>query len=256
MRFSYEDLISGDAIFVEGIGHLQSPQLRKLQPSKGIGFWTYNVYVGLFAWDKDNIRKFLRSVTGSALTPLNDGRLQAFDILTVVPISRDLLQKAISFFMTETAVWKDLKHQFEIVNGENEVVGFVNRDNFGEFSKMVLELNYVGLGGSSEPTGHSSKKSEELWKQAQSYLKTQNSKLPEDKTLSIANIISKLCATNTSYNLLNIYDLTVFQLYDQFFQYSFLRTAGLGEMIFSNHGGKDFDIKGWLEPLQIYKEKR
>ena len=70
-----------------------------------------------------------------------------------------------------------------------------------------------------------------------------------DKRLQLGNIISKLSCVSTGYTLLNIYNLTVFQLYDQFFQYGYLRAMDLNEMAFSNHGGKNFDIQAWLKPI-------
>ena len=72
----------------------------------------------------------------------------------------------------------------------------------------------------------------------------------EDKPeFHLANIISKLCAVHPSYNLLNIYDLTVFQLYDAFFQYGYMRSTSLSEQIFSNHGGNSFKFENWLKPI-------
>ena len=62
-------------------------------------------------------------------------------------------------------------------------------------------------------------------------------------------MISKLCAANIGYTLFNIYELTVFQLYDQFFQYGYLRAMNLNEMAYSNHGGEKFDIQAWLKPI-------
>ena len=61
--------------------------------------------------------------------------------------------------------------------------------------------------------------------------------------MQLSNIISKLSCVSVGYTLLNIYDLTVFQLYDQFFQYGYLRAMDLSEMAYSNHGGKDFDLQ-------------
>ena len=37
MKISYEDLISGDSIYVDGVGHVRSPFLRELKPTEGVG---------------------------------------------------------------------------------------------------------------------------------------------------------------------------------------------------------------------------
>ena len=110
-------------------------------------------------------------------------------------------------------------------------------------------MNYINIGESAKPVKHSSAQAQELWERAQQYLKEESAKAPPDKNMNLGNIISKLCAASTSYNLFNIYDLTIFQLYDQFFQYGYLRAMNLNEMAFSNHGGENFDMQGWLKPI-------
>lgn len=248
MKFSYEDLISGDAIYVDGVGHLQSPKLQQLQPTKGIGTWTYNLYINILAWGKDEFLKFIRSTSGRKMKKLDDEKLTLFDVITLIPLSRELLQKAMAFFICENISWQEKKRCFTVLDNDIEV-GSIDRSNFDDVRDMMLQLNYIGIGKDAKPLRYSSKKAEELWNRAQEYLKAESVKKTEDKTMSLGNIISKLCAADTSYNLLNIYDLTIFQLYDQFFQYGYLRAMNLNEMAFSNHGGKDFDMQAWLKPI-------
>lgn len=249
MKLSYEELISGDSIPVKGVGHIQSPKLWQLNPTRGIGMWTYNLYLNILAWEKNDFLNFVRSTTGRSLEQLDNDKLNIFDTMTLVEMSRELLQKSLSFFICEKLEWSPKESGFITKNEQGNNVGVVNRDNFDDLRDAVLQLNYIGLGKSAKPVRFNSKKTEKLWKMSQQYLKEESKKKTEDKTMSLGNIISKLCASSTSYNLLNIYDLTIFQLYDQFFQYGYLRVMNLNEMAFSNHGGKDFDIQAWLKPI-------
>ena len=249
MKFSYEDLISGDAIPVKDVGHLKSPLLRQLNPTQGVGTWTYNLYVNVLAWEKEDFLKFARLTSGRPLSKLDNAKLTIFDTMTLIDSTRELLQKAMAFFMQENLTWDSEHRLFISTDDKGEAIGHIDRDNFEEVRDMMLQLNYIGLGKNAKPLKHSSKEAKELWERAQKYLKDESAKPQKDKTMSIGNIISKLCAASTSYNLLNIYDLTIFQLYDQFFQYGYLRAANLNEMAFCNHGGKDFDMQAWLKPL-------
>ena len=92
----------------------------------------------------------------------------------------------------------------------------------------------------------------ELWEKAQEYLRKQAEQTSgENKPeYRLSNIISKVCSIHPSYNLLNVYDLTIFQLYDAFFQLSYMRSSDLSERIFSNHGGDKFHFEDWLKPIQ------
>jgi hypothetical protein len=249
MKFSYEDLISGDSIPVDGVGHLKSPLLQRLKPTKGIGTWAYNLYVNALVWDKADFLKFARTTSGRSFKKLDNEKLTTFDTMTLIDFMRELLRKAMAFFMEENLFWDTDKRCFISKTDDEQIMGYINRDNFEEVRDMMLQLNYIGIGKDAKPLRHSTKEAEALWERAQQYLKAESAKTTQDKTMSIGNIISKLCAVSTSYNLLNIYDLTIFQLYDQFFQYGYLRAASLNEMAFCNHGGKNFDMQAWLKPL-------
>ena len=77
------------------------------------------------------------------------------------------------------------------------------------------------------------------------YANTQKSH--SSKNYFLDNIISKMSAANSGYNLLNIYDITVWQLYDQFKAYTQNRLSVLSERSFSVWGGENFDYELWLK---------
>ena len=151
--------------------------------------------------------------------------------------------------MDENLEWDEASYTFIAYSREEtqKAVGYINRDNFDDVKDMMLQVNYIGIGDQAKPTKFSSAKAKELWELAQKHLK--ETKHPKDKRMELGNIISKLCAVNCGYTLLNIYDLTVFQLYDQFFQYGYMRAMDLNERAFTIHGGKNFSFETWLEPI-------
>lgn len=258
MKFSYEDLISGDSIPVEGVGHIRSPLLRELKPTQGIGMWTYNLYLNILIWEKEELIKFMQISTNKKLKALVcNEKLSAFDVVTILEQTRQLLQDAIAFFIEEDIVWDKIKHCFFTKSKDNHnSVGCINRDNFDDVRDMILQTNYISLGRSAKPTKFSSNKAQALWEQAQRHLKIEAAKTTSDKRMQLGNIISKLSCVSVGYTLLNIYDLTIFQLYDQFFQYGYLRAMDLSEMAYSNHGGKDFDVQAWLKPITNFEKEQ
>lgn len=250
MKFSYEDLISGEAIFVNGIGHFRSPILRELSPSGKINGWTYQLYLNILSWDKQSYIDFMKLTTGRTLKKLEENeKITVFDTMTILEQPRKLLQEAMAFFMLESLQWDNKKLQFVTLSDNGSAVGTINRENFEEVRDMMLQVNYISVGEAAAPVEHSSQKAKELWERSQKYLKEQSAKSNKDKSYSFGNIVSKLCAAATGYTLFNIYDLTIFQLYDQFFQYGYLRAMNLNEMAFSNHGGEKFDMQAWLKPI-------
>ena len=250
-KFSYEELISGDSIYVADVGHIKSPFLWQLKPTQGIGVWNYNFYLNILSWEKEDFLKFAKSTRLTAASTFKEKeKLNTFDVMILMGNFRELLQDAMAFFMDENLVWDASNYTFEVRSKEdNQIVGYIDRNNFDEVRDMMLQVNYIGLGEQAKPTKFTSDKAKELWELAQKHLKQTNVKNPKDKKMELRNIISKLCAVSSGYTLLNIYNLTVFQLYDQFFQYGYLRAMDLNEMAFSNHGGKNFDFQAWLNPI-------
>lgn len=221
--------------------------------------WTYNLYLNILSWEKEDLIKFMKMSTGKRLKALdNADKLSAFDVVTLLEPTRQLLQEAMAFFIDEELEWNKTKRCFIAKTKDNHnEIGCINRDNFDDVRDMMLQVNYINLERSAKPTKFSSKKAQSLWEQAQKHLKQEATKSTPDKRMQLSNIISKLSCVSVGYTLLNIYDLTVFQLYDQFFQYGYLRAMDLSEMAYSNHGGKDFDLQAWLKPItNLEKEQK
>lgn len=250
-------MLSGEPIFVKGIGHIRSPFLRELRPFSGIGYDIYSLYLNFLSWDKEEIIKYdkligLRGVDKVA----QEDALLTFDVITIFEPTREFCREVLSFFMPENLKWEESKRAFMVFSnnsGTIELAGEINRNNFDELRKSILQMNFIGLDETEEreATKHSSEHAKELWEKAQKFLKDQNK--PKDNTdkpeYHIGNIISKLCAAHPSYNYLNVFDLTVFQLYDAFFQFGYMRSSDLSERIFSNHGGDKFNFEDWLKPI-------
>ena len=252
MKLEYADLLSGDSILISGVGHIRSPKLKELKPTSGVGFFQYSLYLNLFAWDKEQFLKYAKLTMLRGLKAFEgQDQLECFDVITLIPATRELLRTAISFFMDETIAWKDSIRGYEVLADDGTCVGKINRDNFKEFSSAILQLNYIKLDKDKAPEGvAASKRTQELWDKAQQHLEKQSKQnKQENSAYSIGNIISKLCATHTTYNLLNVYELTVFQLYDQFFQMSYLRTMDINDRIFTIHGGDSYKQDEWVQPI-------
>lgn len=250
MTLSYFDMLSGDPIQIRGVGKIRSPKLRELGPS-GVGLNAYRLYVALLSWGKDDMIKYLSAAGMKSAHILNDDNLSSFDIVAIVPAMQSLYESALSFFVVGKATWDADDMSFCINDPDGEATGSIFRDNFDELRKMMLQLNYLGLDSDSSPVRHSSESSKALWERAQEFLqKTSKKESGADKPeYHLSNIISKLCTVHPTYNLFNIYDLTIFQLYDQFFQYGYIKRSNLDERIFSIHGGEKFKPQEWLSPL-------
>ena len=252
MQFDYFDMLSGEPIYLQGVGHLRSPLLHELRPTSGIGYRAYNLYLNLLSWDKEHLLKYDQLMQYRGASKLNRDAFNVFDVATLLSQTRELCRGVLSFFMVEDLIWDEKERRYLAVNPESqELVGEINRENFEEVRRLMLQFNFVGLDKDDTPVAHTTDKSKELWEMTQGFLKEQaETEVKEDKPeYHLSNIISKMCAIHPSYNLLNVYGLTVFQLYDSFFQLGYMRSTDLSEQIFSNHGGEKFHFEDWLKPI-------
>jgi len=259
IELKYEDLISGDPLFVPSVGHIRSPYLWELKPAKGIGLWQYNLYLNVLLSDKEDALRFVQMTGKSekAMQMLRENdKLETFDILTLVNGTRELLCSSLGFFIVESLQWDKGKMAFLTTNETDEgeqqrTIGCISRDNYNEIRDAILRLNYIKVEDNIKTQTFASDEARELWEKAQKYLKETNKSKVQDKNMSLGNLISKFCALNNGYTLFNVYELTVFQFYDQFFQNSYLRAMSINDMAYSMYGGEKYDAQAWLKP--IYK---
>lgn len=253
MHFDYFDMLSGEPIYVNGVGHLRSPRLCELRPQTGITYRAYNLYLNFLSWDKEQLLKYDQLMQFRGATRLDRECFNTFDVAMLLPYTRELYRGVLSFFMAEDLLWDDVHRKFLVVASDDSAgqIGEINRENFDEIRNWMLQLNFIGLDKDDAPLEHSTDAAKNLWEKSQNFLKEQaKSSVNEDKPeYHLSNIISKVCAIHPSYNMLNIYDLTIFQLYDVFFQLGYMRSADLSERIFSTHGGEKFRFEDWLKPI-------
>lgn len=256
MTIDYADLLSGDPIYLDGVGHFRSPYLYELKPASGIGWLRYSLYLNVFSWDKTQVLKAAKMFQAKGLKVF-DGKdaLNNFDILIIIPQTKTLLQDALSFFTTEQVQWNEPKRCFSIYDNQNSLVGEINRNNFKDVCYVVNQLNYIRQEESEKELTFQSENAKEMWEKVQTFKQKENKKdSDKQENYSLGNIISKLCCIHSTYNLLNVYDLTVYQLYDQFSQCCYLRGIDLEERVYSIHGGKDFSFNDWLKVVNNKKE--
>lgn len=252
MKLEYADLLSGESIYVENIGNVQSPKLKKIKPKSGIGWDKYALYLNLFAWNKEQLLESVKKlpIRGIRVLEKIPDKFETFDIMILIPQIKKLLAEAMAFFIIDTILWDEKTFAFNVLDKNNNPTGRIDRDNFKDLCEIVLKLNYVGVSKDNmKIKDDSSKTAMSRWEKAQEFLDKQKKSNPEDEEFSLGNIISKLCVVHPSYNLFNVYELTIFQLYDQFFQYCHLHTTDLNERIFSIHGGSNFKGNEWLKNI-------
>jgi hypothetical protein len=255
ITLSYGDLLSPYPLNIVGFGNIRKPTLRDIF-GKDCGYQTYQSYIYYYVLSP---KEFFDAAYGdgkyNSLTNDQKNSLNIFDLQTQDNY-RDGFLQSISFFIDGEIKW-DEKRKCFLVNPDfsNEKLlcdGVICKENFDAFSNLISQISNISARDSEIPV-FKNERARKIWEAAQHGKKAREKNSSKDKTFSIPNVISKLSIYSNSYNLTNIWRLTVFQLYNQFSEIIAKSQNEIGSMNYSVWGGK-FDSASWYK-ADTKKEK-
>ena len=135
---------------------------------------------------------------------------------------------------------------------------FLNQSNFYEFQKIICTINMMEEEEDDEIITDNlemKKKFEEARKKlklAKAKAKAEKAAKERDKGISFSDIVSSLCAYGIGYTLFNIWDLTIYQLYDQFKRCQMKEDYETGtQMLLAGVDSKKVDLQYWMKKITL-----
>ena len=133
---------------------------------------------------------------------------------------------------------------------ENVVVtGVISNDNFDLVRNCLLQINRVKINETDDkPVKY---KNETARRLAERMAKAEKSKQEKDN-MDFGKMVSKYCADNKNgINISNVWDITIYQFYDQFMQHNHIRQSDIQDMVYANTVSfsdlKAYDSQLWLK---------
>lgn len=230
MELDYADLLNSYPIPLACGCSIKANTLKEIFDKRILGYDIYNLYISLLNMsindyysiiDKD-IELYFRNFTKEEKDTILDIRSD-FEKLTdnekenVLPISIIFFDKnyvqniadALSFF-TDKKFTPNLEYRAFVSIENDEVEAFIDFNTFNFVKDIILQRNNIRK-KQEKKLKFKNKLAKEI------YYKIHGSeKEKQDINLIMPNIISAVAAKSQSLNIINIWDLTVFQLYDQF----------------------------------------
>jgi hypothetical protein len=194
-------LLAGMPIEIEGAGLFYSPTLREII---SLGYSVYTKYISAILFDKSNIE-------GAESADISN-----FEFLFGLSIHnedfRNTITDALSFFFRkETQLYADDTGAFFYLG---DLSCRVNESNFETIQDVVKKANHIKI--TKEPEFRpANDKAREMIEKILAARK--NRPKPKEK-MNLHSIISGLAWRNNGINLVNIFDLTIYQVYDGFFR--------------------------------------
>lgn len=208
------------------IGTLKKPKLREIfDTSSGMSFEKFEQYELFLKMTPEYFYTKLKKDDGgielwNSFTEKKQNEIKLYDILTEDKNLCDIYVEIFNFFFVENVVFKEnlfvlLKKGANDLSVDN-VQGVIHSETFDTILDIICQICCINNEKKSSDTlpfkNKLAKKLYERMQKAQSSEK----KNVENMNLTIPNIISSVSAKHPSINYINIWDLTIFQLLDNF----------------------------------------
>lgn len=246
LKLSYFDLLSPDPVYIQDAGGIISPTLKDIS---SIGIQTYQYYLGILSMTVQSFFDMSGMKEEYEMLPEDEkSKINIFELLTGDKRTVSLLEKIFNFFMAETAVYSPADNCF-IIKKDKDIIGTINRQNYNSICNVIFQRNYIKY-QSEDVSEIKNKKAAEIMKKIQRGRKNKRQSAP-DKNFELGNIISAVACKSNSLNIINIWNLTVFQVWDCFARLSNNTIYNIQSMSVAAWGDKDnhFDAGAWFKTI-------
>ena len=252
MKIPQISLLSPNPIIIQGVGTLKSPVLNEIYSSdiRNLSLYSLATHV-LFGSKQDIIELGKNMGNNNTYHKLIEPDIEMTSKYNLIINSVDLreaLCEALALFFCNKIVFSPENKCFLVVSVTDDkasIVGSINDDNYLFIEDLLKQLLHCESEYSDNELKYSSDKAKELWEKVSQAEEKEKADV-NARDYEIGNIVSKLCVCGIGYTVKNIYDLTVYQLYDQFSAYMQNRISQLSENAYAHNGGEDFDMNSWL----------
>lgn len=256
LKLDYFDLISPDPVPIQNIGHLLSPTLSQLSK---VGIHVYHYYLSIILMTPEMFFTMLKQKEQfDNLSDEEKEALNVFDLFISNEETKELLRKILDFFIIEDIIFYEPYNCFilsnDVSNIQEHIVGIINRENYGALCDLICQLNNI-KSKQIEDLSKAKGKAFEILKKIQEGRKEKQKNSKLDKNMELGNVISAVANKHPSLNMANIWNLTVFQLWDTFSRLTNNSIYDIQSMSVAAWGDKEnhFDATAWFRRIDTEK---
>ncbi|MPL95080.1 hypothetical protein SDC9_41243 [bioreactor metagenome] len=208
----------------------------------------YRQYLSILAMSSEDIlemfkeNKIISDYDKSAVSQFSQ-----FDLFTSIPYFRELFHEALSFFVVEELSWSDTIKSF-LVSGK-DLGAVVNGDVYKKVRRAILESNYINIEDETSEAKVANSRAKSILEKLAAGRK-KKAVAQASKSPPLDSIISSVCTYSNGYTLLNIGDLSVYQLFDQFMRLGSKVQLDTFSLRWAAWGKDPFDFTLWYKNLK------
>ena len=249
MKLSYFELLSPEPVQIQGVGGILSPTLQSISK---IGINTYQHYLTILLMDlKTYFTMIQQEKIFESLSDEEKSQMDVFDLLIMDDRSAELLQNVLNFFIAENVIWSKQNNAFLIYDGEN-VIGTITKEIYPQVCDLICQRNCIKSNFEEDLSRIKNKKALEIMKKLQKGRTEKAKATKSDKNMELGNIISAVANKSKSINIINIWKLTVYQVWDCFSRIQNNNIFDIQSMSVAAYGNKDnyFDATAWFKRIE------
>lgn len=250
MTLDYFDCISPLPLDLVNVGSIKSPKLIEIAE---ISYYTYSLYIAHLKMTPEEY--FETYHKDKEVDTESIFYMTKFDLLLADDNFRKIITSAINFFFVEDFEFNPEYTAFvSITKNENgEIVGIkaITKDNYSDVVDIILQRVRITSNEDeiSDLKKVKSKRGLKIYKKILQGRKKMQKIKASNKNLTLANIIAAVVSKSESLNWSNVWDITVFQLFDLFDRMQRLDSYNIESAQVAAWGNKDgkFKFGAWID---------
>lgn len=241
-------LLAGQEIEIDGV----PIKPRKLGDIARIGYNHYQQSINLLTIDLDSMISSIDNFEFQALMKANKHQYKVFDLYMMSSEMQSLVVDGFKLVFDSENILLD-KTEFE---GDRIIVDnkyIISRDNFDDIINVIKMQNSPELSKSKEgedeykPSNELARSIAEKIKKGKKIVKESKAIEDDSKGITITDVISAVTAMSNSINKINVWEYTIYQLYEEFSRLNAIDNYRL--QVQASMWSSEVEVEHWSEPL-------
>ena len=255
IKLDYFDCISPLPLEFTNVGKIKSPKLIDIAE---ISYYMYSIYIAhLRMTPEEYFEAYHKDEEVDFDYVLN---LTKFDLVKNDDRFRKIIQSALNFFFEESFEYFPEYSAFLSVEENDDgktATGIINDDNYAQVVEVILQRVHI------EPDENEvddiskikNKRGRKIYEKMMKRRKKFKKAKANNPDLTMANIIAAVATRSSNLNWVNIWDITVFHLFDEFERLQINDQYNIASTQVAAWGDKDNKFKFGLWSKNIYDKQ-
>ena len=224
-----------------------------------IGFHNYTMFINVLSITFEEMLDVVKFRDAyNTMSSEEKSKISIYDLILLETDFIQLFLQIFNFFIDGTTVYNGSEKSFWILSctdikslsdiDKKDIVGKIGRDNYHDLCQMILIINFVKT-SVDDISKVKSKKAREIMEKIRAEKAKLKKNVENGKDYSLGNVISKVASNSNGINFVNIWRLTIYQLYNEFYEITYKKLSDMKNMNHAFAGG-EMNFMDWIKAIE------